>query len=157
MAPRHARASPRAALAREAWEEARDIFERELEARETVEALEGLSWAAWWVEDVPTCLQARERAYRLSRQAGDMRRAVMLAIWRAATTGGIEATASGGGPQRSCSVSRGTVGCGLVLGCPPPRSDARDDDAGRRVSSAGRVHRPGGHAPPGTADAMTAA
>jgi LuxR family transcriptional regulator, maltose regulon positive regulatory protein len=80
--PEHVRKGE-AALARGAWEEARDIFERELKARETVEALEGLSWAAWWVEDVPTCLEARERAYRLSRQEGDMRRAAMLAIWLA--------------------------------------------------------------------------
>jgi LuxR family transcriptional regulator, maltose regulon positive regulatory protein len=70
-----------AALARGAWAEARAIFERELEARETVDALEGLSWAAWWVEDVPVCLEARERAYRLSRREGDMRRAAMLALW----------------------------------------------------------------------------
>ena len=68
-----------AALARGAWAEARAIFERE--ARETVDALEGLSWAAWWVEDVPVCLDARERAYRLSRQEGDLRRAAMLALW----------------------------------------------------------------------------
>src|SRR5690348_9149280 len=72
-----------AALARAAWDEARAIFERELEAHETVEALEGLSWAAWWVEDVPTVLDARERAYRLSRPQGGMRRAAMLAIWLA--------------------------------------------------------------------------
>jgi len=72
-----------AALARAAWDEARAIFERELEAHETVEALEGLSWAAWWVEDVPTVLDARERAYRLSRRQGGMRRAAMLAIWLA--------------------------------------------------------------------------
>src|SRR5215211_4390215 len=51
-----------AALARGEWGEARAIFEQELEANETVDALEGLSWAAWWVEDVPTCLEARERA-----------------------------------------------------------------------------------------------
>jgi LuxR family transcriptional regulator, maltose regulon positive regulatory protein len=70
-----------AALARGAWPEARAIFERELEARETVDALEGLSWAAWWVEDVATCLEARERAYRLSRGEGEMRRAAMLALW----------------------------------------------------------------------------
>ena len=57
-----------AALARGAWDEARAIFERELEVRETVDALEGLSWAAWGVEDVPACLDARERAYRLSRR-----------------------------------------------------------------------------------------
>jgi LuxR family maltose regulon positive regulatory protein len=70
-----------AALARGAWDEARAIFEQVLEARETVEALEGLSWAAWWVEDVPACLEARERAYRLSRREGDRRRAGMLALW----------------------------------------------------------------------------
>jgi ATP/maltotriose-dependent transcriptional regulator MalT len=70
-----------AALARGAWAEARAIFEQELEARETVDALEGLSWAAWWIEDVATCIDARERAYRLSRREGDMRRAAMLALW----------------------------------------------------------------------------
>ena len=69
------------ALARGAWAEARAIFEQELEARESVDALEGLSWAAWWVEDVATCLQARERAYRVSRRDGEMRRAAMLALW----------------------------------------------------------------------------
>jgi ATP/maltotriose-dependent transcriptional regulator MalT len=72
-----------AALARGAWDEARAIFERELETRETVDALEGLSWAAWWVDDVPTCMGALERAYRLSRRQGDPRRAAMLAVWLA--------------------------------------------------------------------------
>src|SRR4029434_10041546 len=70
-----------AAITRAAWADARAIFERELEARETVDALEGLSWAAWWVEDVATCLEARERAYRLSRREGDLHRAAMLALW----------------------------------------------------------------------------
>ncbi len=42
-----------------------------------------MSWAAWWVEDVPACLDARERAYRLSRREGDLRRAAMLAVWLA--------------------------------------------------------------------------
>jgi tetratricopeptide (TPR) repeat protein len=70
-----------AAIARGAWAEARTIFEEQLAVRESVDALEGLSWAAWWVEDVPTCIDARERAYRLSRQEGDMRRAAMLALW----------------------------------------------------------------------------
>ena len=72
-----------AALARGAWAEARALYERELAAGETVEALVGLSWAAWWVEDVATCVEARERAYRLSRRQGDPRRAAMLAIWLA--------------------------------------------------------------------------
>ena len=43
-----------------------------------------MSWAAWWVEDVHTCFDSRERAYRLRRQSGDMRRAAMLALWLAA-------------------------------------------------------------------------
>ena len=72
-----------AALARGAWGEARAVYERELATGETVEALVGLSWAAWWVEDVGTCVEARERAYRLSRRAGDPHRAAMLAIWLA--------------------------------------------------------------------------
>jgi hypothetical protein len=70
-----------AALARGAWADARAIFEQELQARESVDALEGLSWAAWWVEDVATCIHARERACRLSRREGDLRRAAMLALW----------------------------------------------------------------------------
>ena len=75
-----------AALARGAWTEARAIFEQELEARETIEALEGLSWATWWVEDVSACLEARERAFRLSRRQGDLRRAAMLALWSVTIT-----------------------------------------------------------------------
>ncbi len=70
----------KAALARGAWAEARAIFERALEAHESVDALEGLSWAAWWVEDVPTCIEARERAFRLSHREGDRRRAALLAL-----------------------------------------------------------------------------
>jgi len=69
----------KAALARGAWAEARAIFERALEAHESVDALEGLSWAAWWVEDVPTCIEARERAFRLSHREGDRRRAALPA------------------------------------------------------------------------------
>jgi ATP/maltotriose-dependent transcriptional regulator MalT len=70
-----------AALARGSWIEARTIFEEELKTAETVQALEGLSWAAWWVDDAPVCLDARERAYRLYRRAGDRGRAAMMAVW----------------------------------------------------------------------------
>jgi hypothetical protein len=38
------------ALARGAWEEARSAFERALQADESPEALEGLGWAAWWLD-----------------------------------------------------------------------------------------------------------
>jgi ATP/maltotriose-dependent transcriptional regulator MalT len=45
------------------------------------EVLEGLSWAAWWLEDVPACLDARERAYRLYRDVGDLSGAARMALW----------------------------------------------------------------------------
>ncbi len=102
-----------AALARGAWDQARAIFEQQLEARETVEALEGLSWAAWWVEDVPVCFDARERAYRLRRQSGDMRRAAMLALWLAAdhlVVRGERAIASGWF-QRAARILEGVEPC----------------------------------------------
>jgi ATP/maltotriose-dependent transcriptional regulator MalT len=71
----------RAALARGAWEEARACFSAALAEAETGEALEGLSWAAWWVDDVEACFDLRERAYRRYREAGDLRGAARLALW----------------------------------------------------------------------------
>ena len=71
----------RAALARGAWPEARALFEEALARGERPEPLEGLSWATWWLEDVATCLDARERAYRLYRAAGDRRSAARMALW----------------------------------------------------------------------------
>ena len=71
----------RAALARGAWEEARVSFAEALAVEESGEALEGLSWAAWWVDDVEACFDLRERAYRRYREAGDLRGAARLALW----------------------------------------------------------------------------
>jgi ATP/maltotriose-dependent transcriptional regulator MalT len=51
---------------------------------ETPEALEGLSWAAWWLDDAQAVFDARERAYRLYRQRGDRARAARMATWLAA-------------------------------------------------------------------------
>lgn len=82
MADRPRRPSDaRAALARGAWLQARSAFEEALTQGEDAEALEGLSWAAWWLEDVATCLDARERAYRAYRAAGDRRSAARMALW----------------------------------------------------------------------------
>ena len=67
----------RAALARGGWEEARSIFA----ACETAEELEGFSWAAWWLDDVEACLDARERAFLAYREAGDRRGAARMALW----------------------------------------------------------------------------
>ena len=71
----------RAALARGAWAEARASFEAALGEGESAEALEGLSWAAWWLDDVDACFDARERAYRAYRAAGDLRGAARMALW----------------------------------------------------------------------------
>src|SRR5687767_12498168 len=72
-----------AALERAEWRAARDGFERALAERETAEALEGLSWAAWWLGDAEATLSARERAYRAHRAAGDPCGAARTAAWLA--------------------------------------------------------------------------
>lgn len=74
-------AAGQVALSDGAWSVARARFDAALEVAETPEALEGLSWATWWLEDVALCLDARERAYRLYRQAGDARGAARMALW----------------------------------------------------------------------------
>ncbi|MGH9025762.1 MAG: LuxR C-terminal-related transcriptional regulator [Acidimicrobiia bacterium] len=79
--PTEALKAGRAALARGAWMDARSTFSAALEVEETPEALEGLSWAAWWLEDVSACLDARERGYLLYRQAADQRGAARMALW----------------------------------------------------------------------------
>ncbi len=67
------------ALAQGAWEEARHRFEAALTEEEIPEALEGLGAAAWWLEDAPTVLASRERAYRLFREQGNRSAAGRLA------------------------------------------------------------------------------
>jgi DNA-binding CsgD family transcriptional regulator len=74
-------AAGRDALARCAWTEARSAFEAALEAGETPEALEGLSWAAWWTGDGEAMFAARERAYRGYHARGDRRAAARMAMW----------------------------------------------------------------------------
>jgi ATP/maltotriose-dependent transcriptional regulator MalT len=71
------------ALARGAWEEARTAFEQAIEQDETPGALEGLSWAANWLDDAVATIEARERAYRLYRERGDRQSAARMAIWLA--------------------------------------------------------------------------
>jgi LuxR family transcriptional regulator, maltose regulon positive regulatory protein len=68
-------------LARGSWEEARVCFEDSLKATESPEAFEGLGMACWWLEDYAMGIDARERAYRLFRQAADSRAAARVAIW----------------------------------------------------------------------------
>src|SRR5262245_21999567 len=71
------------ALARGAWEEARDAFERALQAHESPEALEGLGVAAWWLDLADAVFDARERAYRLFLERDDRSGAARVAVWLA--------------------------------------------------------------------------
>lgn len=73
----------REALGQGRWEEARACFESALEEGETPEALEGLSWSAWWLDDAGAVFDARERAYRLYRKRRDATGAARMAIWLA--------------------------------------------------------------------------
>ncbi len=43
---------------------------------DSAEAREGLAWACWWLEDGDGSIEAREDAYRLFKEAGDLRGAV---------------------------------------------------------------------------------
>jgi tetratricopeptide (TPR) repeat protein len=70
-----------AALSGGRWLEARARFREALDREASPAALEGMSWADWWLEDVPGCLDGRERAYRMYRQAGDPRGAARVALW----------------------------------------------------------------------------
>jgi DNA-binding NarL/FixJ family response regulator len=65
------------------WDQAREAFEAALADGETPEALEGLSWAAWWVDDPDTVFETRERAYRLYKRRGDRASAARMATWLA--------------------------------------------------------------------------
>jgi LuxR family transcriptional regulator, maltose regulon positive regulatory protein len=71
----------RAALARGDWEQARASFDAALAVDESAEAWEGRSWAAWWLDDVALCLDAREHAYRTYRAGGDGCAAARMALW----------------------------------------------------------------------------
>jgi LuxR family transcriptional regulator, maltose regulon positive regulatory protein len=67
------------ALKRMEWAEARACFETAAARDASAEALEGLSLAAWWLEDARTMFEMRQRAYVLYRRRGDRCSAARLA------------------------------------------------------------------------------
>ena len=73
-----------AALSEGDWTRARACFEAALAADETPEALEGLGWAGYCLDDARLTFDARERAYRLYRERGDAGSAARVAAWLAA-------------------------------------------------------------------------
>jgi LuxR family transcriptional regulator, maltose regulon positive regulatory protein len=73
-----------AALGDGRWDAARMLFEQAVAADETPEGFEGLSWAAWWLDDAQAVFAAREQAYRLYQASGDPASAARMATWLAA-------------------------------------------------------------------------
>jgi ATP/maltotriose-dependent transcriptional regulator MalT len=72
-----------AELAAGHWQDARASFTSALDEEATAESWEGLSWAAWWLDDETTVFEARERAYRHYRARGDPADAARMAVWLA--------------------------------------------------------------------------
>jgi ATP/maltotriose-dependent transcriptional regulator MalT len=73
-----------ARLADGEWDAAKASFEGALADEESPDALEGLSWAAWWLDDAEATFDARERAFRLYRKRGEPASAARMATWLAA-------------------------------------------------------------------------
>ncbi|HJS74079.1 MAG TPA: hypothetical protein VJ921_07330, partial [Vicinamibacteria bacterium] len=69
------------ALASGDWAGARTHFEAALEREEGALALEGLSEALYWLEELRPSIDLRRRAYAVSREQGDAQRAARAAIW----------------------------------------------------------------------------
>jgi LuxR family transcriptional regulator, maltose regulon positive regulatory protein len=65
------------------WEGARAYFETAVAHQESAEALEGLSWAAYYLDDESLTFDSRERAYTLYRQSEDDGSAARMAAWLA--------------------------------------------------------------------------
>ncbi len=80
------------------WEQATERFRAAIERDESPEAWEGLGWAAWWLADEELTFEARTRAFRLYRSAGEATAAARVAAWIAGDFRefrGEEATARG--------------------------------------------------------------
>ncbi len=86
------------ALLESSWAEAKDCFARALEVEESADALEGFAAACWWLDDVDTAIEARERAFALRRgadQAAEAARDAALLAWDHGAMRGSTAVASG--------------------------------------------------------------
>src|SRR5262245_33570711 len=86
------------ALASGDWAAARDAFQESLDDTESVEALDGLGRALWWLRDSQGAVVHRERAYASFRRDGELARAARVALWLAREYGlafGNDAAARG--------------------------------------------------------------
>jgi DNA-binding CsgD family transcriptional regulator len=66
------------------WNTAKGRFEESLALEMTPEALEGLGWAGYFLDEDQLTFDARERAYRLYLELGDNSSAARVAAWIAA-------------------------------------------------------------------------
>lgn len=74
-------AAGESALSQGAWDRARGSFEAALAEETSAEGLDGLARALWWLDRPGEAIDARVRAYALFRRAGDVARAVRIALW----------------------------------------------------------------------------
>lgn len=74
-------AAGESALSLGAWDRARASFEDALARETSPEGLDGLARALWWLDRPAEAIDARVRAYALFRRAGDVARAVRIALW----------------------------------------------------------------------------
>lgn len=74
-------AAGREALGRGEWEQALACFEAASERNQTVESIEAVAMAAWWLDNGQLAIESREHAYRLYRERGDAAAAARMAIW----------------------------------------------------------------------------
>ncbi len=65
------------------WDAALTTFRAAVAAEPAAEAFEGLSWAAWWLDDAEVVFEARGEAYRRFLQRGDRAAAARMAVWLA--------------------------------------------------------------------------
>lgn len=73
-----------AELGKGRWASARAAFEHAVATENHPLVFEGLSWAAWWLDDAAAVLAARENAYKLYMKRGDVAGAARMATWLAA-------------------------------------------------------------------------
>ena len=71
------------ALARGDWTAARGHFEASLDREETPAALEGLSDALFWLEEIGPSIEHRTRACSIYQEESDACRAARAALWLA--------------------------------------------------------------------------
>lgn len=69
------------ALSQGAWESACGSFEAALALETTADGLDGLARGLWWLDRPAEAIDARVRAYGMFRRAGELARAVRIALW----------------------------------------------------------------------------